>query len=551
MADDWTEYGEIYTRRWVVESILDLVGYDPMIDLSQKVLVEPSVGSGAFLIPAVERLMASAERHGVKPLALLGAIRGYDLLPASVNRTKLELLPLLRDHGVSQSAAKRLVDSWLSSQDFLLTEDVPRSVDFVVGNPPYIRLEEIPEEVTSVYRSRWPTMRGRADIYVGFIERGLEMLAEGGVLGYICADRWMRNQYGDSLRDFVTSGYSIENIWTMHHVDAFEQEVSAYPAITTIRRGQQGKAVVADTNREFGESSARALTKWALSDGTTLKGSGFEGFRIDGWFAAGAKWVSGRPSLIALMDHLNERFQPLQDAMTGTRVSIGIATGSDEVYVVKAADVEQDRLLPLSMVGDLRVNGALEWGGNHLVNPWDDQGRLVDLERYPRLKAHFLAHPKLADRHTAKKQPSGWYRTIDKVNRAIIDRPKLLIQDMRASINPILEPGGLYPHHNLYYVVSESWDMEVLGGLLLSRVGQSFIEAYGVRMRGGTLRFQAQYLKLIRVPRPEDISAAVADRLRSAFRSRDVRAATLAAGEAYDIDVYAFELVDKEVAVAG
>src|SRR6201999_4222107 len=100
-------------------------------------------------------------------------------------------------------------------------------------------------------------------------------------------------------------------------------------------------------------------------------------------------------------------------------------------------------------------------------------------------------------------------------------KPKLLLQDMRASINPVLEPGGHYPHHNLYYIVSGTWDMEVLGGLLLSGVAQAFIEAYAVRMRGATLRFQAQYLKRIRVPPPGSIGPDVAGALRSAFRARD------------------------------
>lgn len=549
MADDWTEYGEVYTRRWVVDSILDLVGYDATRDLAASVIVEPSIGSGAFVVPIVERLLDSAASHGRRPEDLAGALRGYDLLGASVERSKAALAPVLASHGVSAETASHLLDSWLHVADFLLAEDIPHGVEFVVGNPPYIRLEEIPEEITGAYRAAWPTMRGRADIYIGFIERGLELLGDGGALGYICADRWMRNQYGEPLRELVAREHSVEVVWTMHQVDAFEAEVDAYPAITVIRNARQGQAVVADTTAAFGEASARELTAWTLGAGTSTEGDGFEAFRLDSWFESGQKWVSGRPSLIALMEYLNEHFQPLQDTATGTRVSIGVATGADQVYVVKSADVEPDRLLPLSMVRDL-TSGAFVWGGHYLVNPWDDDGNLVNLDHYPRLRAHFLAHPKLAERHTARKQPLGWYRTIDKVNRAILDKPKLLIQDMRASINPVLEPGGKYPHHNLYYVVSEAWDMEVLGGLLLSRIGQSFIEAYGVRMRGGTLRFQAQYLKLIRVPRPEDIAPEVEDRLRLAFRSRDIEAATLAAGDAYGIDVREYDLLDRELVSA-
>lgn len=549
MADDWTEYGEVYTRRWVVDSILDLVGYDATRDLAASVIVEPSIGSGAFVVPIVERLLDSAASHGRRPEDLVGALRGYDLLGASVERSKAALAPVLASRGVSAETSSHLLDSWLHVADFLLADDIPHGVEFVVGNPPYIRLEEIPEEITGAYRTAWPTMRGRADIYVGFIERGLKLLADGGVLGYICADRWMRNQYGEPLRELVAREHSVEAVWTMHQADAFEAEVDAYPAITIIRNAPQGQAVVADTTAAFGAAAARELTVWTLGSGTSTAGDGFEAFRLDSWFESGQKWVSGRPSLIALMEHLNEHFQPLQDATTGTRVSIGVATGADKVYVVKSADVEPDRLLPLSMVRDL-TSGAFVWGGNYLVNPWDDNGALVNLDDYPRLRAHFLAHPKLAERHTARKKPLGWYRTIDKVNRTILDKPKLLIQDMRASINPVLEPGGKYPHHNLYYVVSESWDMEVLGGLLMSRIGQSFIEAYGVRMRGGTLRFQAQYLKLIRVPRPDEIAPEVENRLRLAFRSRDTEAATLAAGDAYGIDVREYELLDRELASA-
>jgi hypothetical protein len=143
----------------------------------------------------------------------------------------------------------------------------------------------------------------------------------------------------------------------------------------------------------------------------------------------------------------------------------------------------------------------------------------------------------------ARKNPRAWYRTIDKVNASLIEQPKLLLQDMRTTIHPVLEPGGYYPHHNLYYVTSAEWDMEVLGGLLLSRIAQAYIEAFCVRMRGGTLRLQAQYLKQLRVPRPQDIDDESAQTLRIAFRARDAVAATRAAAVAYGIDPEEFELV--------
>lgn len=547
LQDDWTTYGEVLTRRWVTETILDLIDYDDSHDLGRKVIVEPSVGSGAFLVPLVERLIASASKFGRPLTSLEGAVRAYDLQRDCVERSRSAVRPLLISAGLNRSEADGLLRSWITEDDFLLTEDVPQA-DFVIGNPPYIRLEDIPEQVSEQYRRRWPTMKGRADIYVGFYERALSLLRPDGRLGFICADRWMRNQYGAPLRSLVTRKYSVEAVWVMHDVDAFDSRVSAYPAITVLRRGSQGKAVVADAKIAFGESAAKELAVWTLSGQETAKvGPGYEAFRLDGWFPGDGMWAAGSPSLIALIEHLNEHFYPLHDPETGTKVSIGVATGADKTYIVQDADIEADRLLPLAMVGDLGRNGGFRWSGNYLVNPWTEKGTLVDLGRYPKLKAYFEASPKLRERHVAKKSPQDWFRTIDKVSHPLTEKPKLLIQDMRASINPVLEEGGHYPHHNLYYLTSEKWDLEVLGGLLLSRIGQSFIHAYAVRMRGGTLRFQAQYLKKIRVPRPDSIKVAVADRLREAFRSRDEEAATEAAAEAYGIDLSMYGLSMKEL----
>ena len=141
----------------------------------------------------------------------------------------------------------------------------------------------------------------------------------------------------------------------------------------------------------------------------------------------------------------------------------------------------------------------------------------------------------------AKKNPLGWFRTIDRVTHSLVSRPKLLIPDIKNVFHPVLEDGQTYPHHNLYFISSDVWDLEVLGGILLSAVGQFFIEAYGVRMRGGYLRFQAQYLRRIRVPRPSEIAEAQAKMLVRAFREKNRALASEVALAIYGIDPQEFE----------
>ncbi|MDO5098612.1 MAG: Eco57I restriction-modification methylase domain-containing protein [Corynebacterium sp.] len=530
-----TGYGEIFTRRWVVETMLDLIGYTPDRDLARTQLIEPSIGSGAFIIPVIERLLVSAALHGATPEELRNSVFGMDLQPTHVATCRSKVNTMLLEHGFNECDAELLAMSWLREGDFLLDE-VPSDADFVIGNPPYIRTEDLDDEVEKAYRARWATMRGRADIYVGFYERGLSVLRPDGRLSYICADRWMHNSYGKALRGLISTRYAVETVWQMHDVDAFETEVSAYPAITVIARRTQCKATFIATTEIFNEGSAREVLAFTRGHEEIQSGNGWEGVRCPNWFETDDFWPAGSPSTIKLLEHLQEHFPTLESDGT-TRISIGVATGNDRAYLVDmntTEDVEPDRLLPLVMADDIR-EGFLNPPSKQLLNPWDERGDLIHLSDYPRFAHALERRPLIRERYVAKKNPGKWHRTIDKVYPGVADRPKLLFQDMKAKITPVYEPGGLYPHHNLYYIVSDTWDLEVLGGLLLSSIAEAFVTAYGVKMRGGTLRFQAQYLRKIAVPQPSELTEDVSERLRAAFRARDRVSANFAAEDAYGL----------------
>jgi adenine-specific DNA-methyltransferase len=525
-AEECEAVGEVFTRRWVVELILDLAGYTSERDLALLVAVEPAVGDGAFLGPMIDRLVTSCALHQRRLEDCELAISAFDVASANVERARKLAATRLVEADVSLDIAESLAARWVRVGDFLLDDLAPERVDFVLGNPPYVRLEDVPRRLSAAYRVACPTMRGRSDIYVGFIERGLGLLDRDGTLGFIVADRWMHNQYGAALRRLVGRDFSVDCVVEMHDVDAFEDEVSAYPAITIISRRRQGVAMLASTSDRFGPVEAHALGRWASGRAQRGRAASFSAERLPSWFAGDELWPSGDPARIALVAELERSFPPLEDPTTGTRVGIGVATGADSVLITaNAGVVEEDRLLPLAMAADT-VSGQVRWSGHFLVNPWDE-GRLVDLRRFPRLATYLTTHEEvLRERHVAKRRPEAWYRTIDRVDAVLQGRPKLLVPDMKASSHPVLDEGGFHPHHNLYFVVSAAWNLQVLGGLLLSEVANMFVGTYCVKMRGGTFRFQAQYLRRIRVPDPETIPRSAARALAKAFEDRDVAAAT-------------------------
>ena len=414
-----------------------------------------------------------------------------------------------------------------------------------MGNPPYIRLEDLGSR-GDLYRAAYPTMIGRADIYVAFYEAALRHLKKEGACGFICADRWMFNQYGAALRGFITKYFSVEAVIQMHHADAFDKEVSAYPAVTIIRNGKQGPVIVANLDPEAERIGADALCTEFRQGGS--KNGMTNAARIDQWFTGNAPWPLIQPARLDLLRRLEAEFPTLES--TGTTVGIGVATGADEVFITKDPDiVEPDRLLPLAMAFDVK-GSTVTWSGHYLVNPWNGEG-LVDLSKYPKLSSYLEQHrSQLLGRHVGKKVPANWFRTIDRVNSELTGAPKLYLPDFKGRIAPVLDRGGTYPHHNLYYITAKAWDPEVLGGLLLSDVCQFFVEAYCVRMRGGYLRFQAQFLRRIRVPHPSKLLVEQAEGLRIAFATHDMAKASKIAEDLYRLDTSERELIGSTKAIS-
>jgi len=458
-----------------------------------------------------------------------------------VKHTRAAVVELLRRHGVSPSRAAELAARWIVKGDFLLASH-SRSFNVVVGNPPYIRIEQLAPTLQAEYRRRYRSLYDRADLYVAFIEKGLNLLSSDGVLSFICADRWIANKYGAPLRQILSENFGVACYVDLHTASPFDSEVIAYPSIFAIHRREVKRTHVLTLATASSEECAAVLP--AIRKGATAQ-PGVSVSVYDTWFEGDEPWVISSPEHLAVLRALEARCQPIE-ADEKTRVGIGVATGNDSVYIVGAdVDIEPDRLVPLVMRDDIE-NGAIRNAHRCVINAFNDDGGVVDLDRYPRLARYIKAHrDEIGRRHVAQKNPTSWFRTIDRVYPSLVKVPKLLIPDIAGSNEVVYEPGHYHPHHNLYFVASESWDMEVLGGLLSSRVALFFVWSYAVKMRGGYLRFQAQYLRRIRLPSQKGIPASLAKSIRNAFRKREFAVLDELALRAYGLEeLPPFDFVD-------
>jgi hypothetical protein len=465
-------------------------------------LLEPSCGDGAFLALVVRRLLDS-ERHHLgsvdwNDVTLDGAIRAADISTQSVSSARALVSALLESAGCETVRAHKLAETWIVQTDFLLGT-WPTAFEFVVGNPPYVRIEDVPKQVLSRYRELFVTSTDRADLYVAFIEKGLELLSTTGTLAFICANRFAKNKYGGALRQLIADRYHVRHYVNLEHTQPFVSDVSAYPAILVVDR-VRGETTRAGTLDDIEEHTLSAVRAQAL--GHDRSSGPIREFRE--WYPSGTPWMTTCDAEHAMLTALNESLPTLEESGGTTKVGIGVATGSDAVFVLdgKRTDIEESRQIPLLLAANV-TNAELKWSGRYLLNPFEDEsdGGLVDLSDYPRMAAYLEKHDALLrKRHVARSRPNAWYRTIDRIWPALQHQEKLVIPDIQSTSLIGFDDGQFYPHHNLYWITSDTWPLLALKALLRSSLVYNQVRAYSVQMRGGSLRYQAQTLRRVRIP---------------------------------------------------
>lgn len=488
-------HGLVLTKPIVIEIMLDRVGYSPNHNLRDIKVIEPAAGDGAFAIKIIERLYDSSLKYDFSFQKALSNLVFFEL--------DMEMAILLRDRIEStlNKYTTLVPDELIRVEDFLLSKS--DKCDLVVGNPPYVRHENIPEEQKESYKKRFSTFRHRSDLYIGFYEKGLSLLKENGTLSFICSNRWLKNQYGQGLRSLIQLNYSLYEIIDLEETCPFEEEVIAYPAITTIRNSKKQTIVnyykindiakLRDINKDF------AITR-------TLNTTNSKN-----WFSY--EWNG----------EVFEKFLTAIESQ-GFNIGIGVATGLDRVFIREdfKSLVEIELLIPILTSKDLR-NNKLNWSGNYILNPFDCTGKLIDLTKYPKAKGYFESHRELLERrHLAKKNPSHWYKTIDRIKPSLTSQDKIILPDISGNSHLFIDKGSFYPHHNLYYITGGGHNkLVILASILESDFIRNQLLELGTTMNGGYPRWQSQNLKKLRIPMIDAMPKETSNALIQAYHDKD------------------------------
>ena len=484
------KHGDVFTSPDVVRYMLDISGYTADSDLSSVTVIEPSCGEGAFVIEIISRLYESARKfHFNSREAAKRNIICFDIDNAKISRCIRNI----------KSRGFEIDESMFRCEDFLLADAF--SADLIIGNPPYVRHEQIPEEQKKQYKNIFSTFRHRADLYIPFYEKSLQLLKPNGKHCFICSNRWLKNRYGYGLRNTISSSFSLRKIVNLEKVNPFEEDVIAYPAISFIVREVTGPsfeyADIEDIN-DFRKNCFQSKEYTMPHNGDWS-----DTFNV----------VSNHLELSSIED-------------MGFKVGIGVATGADKVFIGQDLIdlIEEELLLPILTSKDIK-NNNLNWSGNYLFNPFNEDGGIIDLSKYPKAQAYLEAHKvQLQGRHVSKKNPANWYRTIDRVYKDLLSKPKILLPDISANNQILIDRGQYYPHHNLYYITGgDMGDLKILSAILMSDFIVNQLSQLANNMNGGYPRWQSQYVRKLKVPNISLIKSGYSDALISYYDSKNIK----------------------------
>lgn len=477
-------------------------------------LLEPAAGHGAFLLPLISRLVKACRDQNRSDDSLRPVVRAYEVDPAVAATLRVRCQKELCRHGVKPAKAKDIARSWIRSGDFL--EAKPRiRFTHIVGNPPYIRWDSIPEERRTAYRKRFTSFKQRADLYVAFIEQALRYLDIQGQLAFLCPGTWTRNTYGAVVRKVLTTEGHLRAIIDLSDVDSFEKRTDSYPHLFVFQKGVAGETELFSVvkKRRLSRSGKKVSRRFEASSAPLL--------------------LSRADSLEATIVRAREKFPRLDAADCFVRV--GSATGCNEVFLGKSADlpVEPDRLLPFVNARSIR-DGRVGWSGTSIINVFDDEGRIITLAEFPRLRAYLEQHRKALKGRAKAQNSQIWWRSIDALHPTWYRSRKLLIVDISSTPVIGLDSAGYCAGSGVYQIKSSSWPLRELQVLLSAGILGLFVAGLSSGAANGFHRFQRAQIGAIPIPRWQTLNPSWRTSFQGAVKSKSAMAALAAVAELYE-----------------
>lgn len=237
MASITKKHGRVYTPDYIVNLILDFGGYNDN-GLLRHHVIDNSCGDGAFLVETVNRycsfFLSESDNLQVLSTELETYIHGIEIDKDEYTKCIDNLNKVVEKYGLNNL-------NWdIVNGDTLSINRYNGKMDFVFGNPPYVRVHNLEENYDAVKKYHFAE-KGMTDLYIVFFEIGFNMLAPNGTMSLITPSSWLSSLAGKHLRRHIAIYQTMSAVIDLEHFQPFE--ATTYTLISKFVKSQKTDSI--------------------------------------------------------------------------------------------------------------------------------------------------------------------------------------------------------------------------------------------------------------------------------------------------------------------
>lgn len=455
--------GQVFTPDYLVKNILDLCGYTETSAIIDNHIIDNSCGDGAFLVEVAQRFIGAYRLAGYSDDAIKQALETYVHgieLDTDAYTKCIENLTTLSETFNLTGVKWNIINT-----DALTNTRYLASMDYVVGNPPYVRVHNISTDAKFL-KTNYSFMReGMSDLYLAFFELGLYMLKDTGILGYVTPSSYFNSKAGGIFRDYIIRGRSLHTVVDFGHYQPFS--ATTYVAITLLTKAENDTV----NYYEYDEFEHKPVNHRVLDFGDFVTDSRQLLF--------GGREVSQTQAILA-SEGLPKKCV----------VKNGITTLLDEFFISETLPCTQF-VIPILKAS----TGAWE----RCIYPYNENGRPIhfdvlqsDLELSKRYETY-------KDRLLARDLQKGteWYEFGRAQGIKDVYKQKYAVNSLirsKEDIKLVACPQGTGVYGGLYILTDLSEDE--LRGVLVSDEFEAYVKSLGKYKSGGYYTYSSKELQL-------------------------------------------------------
>ncbi len=460
-------FGRVYTPDFIVRLILDFGGYDNS-SIIQKHVIDNSCGDGAFLTEIVRRyckiFLAQNQDSDNLSRDLAQYIHGIEIDTEECRKCISNLNKAVEQYGITGV-------KWdILNADALKTNKFNNKIDFVFGNPPYVRVHNLEEIYASVKKLKF-SENGMTDLFLVFFEIGFNMLADRGTMCLITPSSWLGSLAGKNLRKYIAAKQNLSGVIDLEHFQPFE--ATTYTIIS--RFSNAGKSNHIDYYT-FDPKKQDKVFHDSLSYEHILLGAASE--------RTGSKFYFSRKEHLTWLHNIKTA-----NVYRYVSVKNGFATLADKIFIGD---------FPFSE-GTIDILKASTGKWSKCIYPYDRNGNPIperDFKKHREAYEHLLYHKDKLSRGRDIENKSGWYLFGRTQALKDVARRKYAVNTIvkdQNSLKTEFVPDGCGIYSGLYILTEIDW--ETIIALICSDDFISYIKLLKNYKSGGYYTFASKDLE--------------------------------------------------------